>query len=213
MSNVWCVRPIELDENKKTISKSNYDDFFDNKFVSLGIPFTGDLSNVKKSNITKQLKDNMMNLSDSTIGQYGKSLERFIYDIEIEDYIILLQPFNMISIAKITSDYYYEPKLDRASGFPHQRKVEWRKVNVTRSILSMPLRRSFGSPSPVSKSNYYEEIQNILDNVPKKHEEIKMLNIQYQLRSNLSVSFEIPSDITKLESERLSDFIKTIYYK
>lgn len=214
MSKLWCVRPITFNNELKPIYIPEPDYFFNHEIISPGLPFTGDLTDMKKKQLKDVLKLKYGKLSDSLIGQYTKSLERFRFEFNIGDYVIFPQFPDQFSIGKVTSDYQYISSSDISSGYPHIRQIKWIKVGLVRIILSMGLRKSFGSPSPVFDiSQHYQEIQKIVEDGNPQVIERKTLNVTYPLRPDYIVAFKVPSNMTKQEAERLSDFIKTIFYQ
>ena len=214
MSKLWCVRPTTLDNELKPVYDSKMEHFFSKEIVSLGLPLTGDLTGLKSHQIKDLLRQKYNRISDSMVGQYICALERFIFGIDNGDYIILPQRPNQFSIGKITDDYKYESSSDTASGYPHIRQIKWLKVGLARTVLSMELRKSLGSPSPVFGMNqYYSEIQKIVEDGNPQIIENKTVNVTYPPRPDHTVAFKVPSNMKKQEAERLSNFIKTIFYQ
>ncbi len=147
--NVWCIRAGK---------KKELEDIFINKeLIALSWGKTGNLCSLKssKTDIYNKLKEFYPNIVVGAGRVFASQLYRFIFEVEINDFIIFVSlKNNLIYIGKICSQYEYNTSLPHDSF--HSRKVSWIKT-IGRSSLMKESLRAIGAPSAFFKVvNYYE---------------------------------------------------------
>lgn len=151
------------------------------------------------------------------LGNAYATIDIFVNRMSVGD-LVLIPDGADIYFAEITGDYYLDKTVDNdAAGYPHQRRIRW-LADTSRQNLSMPLRSSLKvQRATANLSEHKEEIEAL--SCGEKYE--KKLNkdipqaiaVSYPLRPDFMISFQIPSDITREEAQRLSDYLKTLYFR
>lgn len=208
MNNAWLVRPFPHEIKR-------LEEFKQESIVAIGWPGIGDLTGKLREDIKSILSGAPYNLSGLKLGNAYATVDIFVNRMQIGD-LVLVPDGEDIYFCEITSDYYIDESLDNDNdGYPHQRKVKWLS-NTLRTELSMALRSSL-------------KVHRTTADLTKHHEEIKALSqgheylaeptesntieVTYPLRSDFSISFEIPADITKSEAKRLSLYFESLYFE
>lgn len=210
MNKAWLVRPVPHKENRLNEFKSS-------NIVAVGWPLIGDLSNKSRSDIKNILREEPYNFSGLQLGNAYPSLDILVNQMSIGD-LVLIPNGDDIYFGKIDSDYIYDKSKDNDSeGYPHQRKIIFLNGPISRSTLPNDLRTSLKvRRTTADLSKHYDVIKQLSEGVrvPESVENSKgFIDVEYPIRPNLSVKISLPEDISQSESNRLGDFIKTIYFK
>ena len=207
MNNAWLVRPYPHDNPR-------INEFRQSNIVAIGWPGIGDLTGKSREDIKQILSASPYNLSGLAIGNAYATIDIFVNRMNLGD-IVLVPDGADIFFAEICSDYYMDSKFDSAQiGYSHQRKVKWLQ-SVARDELSKSLRSSLKvHRATADLSKHYDEIAALSHGADfeDKSAEVETLNVSYPLRSDFTVNFEIPIDITKDEAKRLAQHLETLYY-
>ena len=209
MKSTWLVRPYPHEQKRLT-------EFKKNNIVAIGWPLIGDLSGKSREDIKTILSKNPYNLSGLKLGNTYATFDIFVNKMRKGD-IVLVPDGDDIYFGEITSDYYLENSVDNdVDGYPHQRKVKW-LTDTSRKELSKALRSSLKvHRTTADLSHHFEEIYALANGavfVQTESTETDTITVIYPLRSDFSLSFEIPSDITSDEAKRLSMYLETLYFK
>lgn len=157
---------------KKIWGIHSWDDsyFLKNNLIGIGWPLMGDISLIENNRDKFKEKFNEVypNNKKGRINLGVGMLYRFLYEVQIGDYIILPSKVDrMINIGVIESDYYYESKQEE---YVQQRKVKWIK-HFPRTNFSQGALYELGSAmSFFSVKNHSDEFLNAIDNQHKKVE-------------------------------------------
>ena len=136
---------------------------FDEKdpHMAIGWSYLGDLSNLK----TKvDLERYVTQLDSSISGTQIGTIARFLFDVNIGDYIIYGNGKSCY-IGKVTSDYYYKqyPSEKWDKDYVNNRKIKWLK-EFPRDILSESAKNSLSSLHSIfSMDKHAEELNKILN--------------------------------------------------
>lgn len=108
----------------------------DESFVSIGWDELGDLNQILggREGLKSALDRERPDTKPGAIAGWAGVLLRFRDEIEVGDVIVApYKPDSTINIGVVTGDYYYAAD---ASTHRHRRKVDWRKVGLSRTIFS-----------------------------------------------------------------------------
>lgn len=213
MNKAWLVRP-----NPNNIPRIT--EFLKNNIVAVGWPGIGDLTSESRQQIKSILEGDPYNYKSLELGNAYATIDIIVNQISIGD-IILVPNGDDIYFAEITSAYLYDPSKDNnPDGYPHQRRVKWLTGAIPRNNLPMQLRSSLRvhrATADLSKHNkLIEALSQGRTDVEEFVEETSLddfIEVSYPIRPNVNALLVVPSDITQPEALRLSDFIKTIYFK
>lgn len=216
----WLLRPNPHKEDRM-------DEFKNEKIIAVGWPYIGNLHNKNKDDIKKTIDNNdKYNYSKVVLGNVASILDNFVNRMEIGD--LILTPYgDNIYFGRITSDYNFDEEKDNdEEGYPHQRHVEWSVYETLRENLSMKLRLSLKNQRTISDlSKHFDEIEALskgekilLDeelevNGSKTSLPTNVIEVKYPLRPGFEISFVLPKDLSKKESERLSLYFSTLYFE
>lgn len=207
MSNAWLVRPFPHDTKR-------LEEFKQNSIVAIGWPGIGDLTGKLREDIKSILSGSPYNLSGLKLGNAYATVDLFVNRMQIGD-LILVPDGEDIYFCEIVSDYYIDKSLDNDNdGYPHQRKIKWLS-DTLRKDLSMALRSSLKvHRTTADLSKHYEEITALAHGheYVGEQSESNTIEVTYPLRSDFSISFEIPTDISKSEAKRLSMYFESLYF-
>jgi len=207
MSNAWLVRPFP-----HLIKR--LDEFKQNNIVAVGWPGIGDLTGKSREDIKSILSGQPYNLSGLKLGNAYATVDLFVNRMQVGD-LVLIPDGEDIYFCEITSDYYIEKSVDNdADGYPHQRKIKFLS-NTLRKDLSMSLRSSLKvQRTTADLTKHYEEIKALSHGQEYLREttERNSIEVTYPLRSDFSISFEIPADLSKAEAKRLSMYFESLYF-
>lgn len=130
----------------------------------------------------------------------------FVNSIQLDDMLLVAnkQTPDIISIVKVVGNY----------NFDVEKAVHFRDVVFLHEIPRASLPKHFRdtvlrTPRIVAKVTLDEVVKSLLDkSVLYKP---AALAVKFPLRPDFSIDFTIPSNITKKETERFSDFVKTLF--
>ena len=153
--NIWGFHnTIEYEE--KLINKD---------IISIGWKELGELNKIKpktKEEFKKHYNKTYPGNTKKSIAQSVGQLYKFIYEVNIGDYIIFPTKYNrMINIGQVIGEYFYDEKEEK---FAHKREVKWIK-SVPRTSFSQGALYEIGSFLTLFRiKNYANEFLNILEN-------------------------------------------------
>lgn len=207
MNKVWMLRPFPHRINRMR-------EFLNDGLIACGWPLTGDLNGKTRENLKTILGKPPYNYGSLELGQSYGSLDILVNQMEIGD-LVLVPDGSEINIGEITSGYRYTPSLaNDTDGYPHQRNVKWVK-KLLRTDLSNALRSSLRAQQTATNlTKHFNEINALAHGtqLPINLSADENVSVAYPLRPDVTVTISVPKDITKIEAERLGDFIKTLYY-
>jgi len=203
----WLVRPFPDGKTKRL------DEFKANNFVAIGWPNIGNLAGKSREDIKKILSGNPYNYSGLVLGNAYATIDILVNRMEKGDYL-LIPDGDDIYFAVVDSDYVFDKNVDnKADGYPHQRKVKNFTASHLRSELSKALRSSLKvHRTTADLSKHYDEIKALADGGIFTSV-IDDVEVSYNLRPDYTVSFSVPSDITKTEAKRLSIYFESLYFE
>ena len=211
MSNAWLVRPSPHGHNRMNGFKSG-------NFIAIGWPGIGDLTGKTREQIKELLSRPPYEYESLELGNAYATVDIFVNQMDIDD-LVLVPDNDDIHFCMIKSDYYFDAKYDSDSaGYSHQREVEW-LTSTSRNALPMDLRKSLRvHRATANLSRHYETIEAIaygrdLPDDPTSSGEDSFVSVEYPLRPDVIATVTIPKDITRIESERLADFVRTLYFQ
>lgn len=211
MSNAWMCRPSPNEINYMS-------EFLAGNLIAIGWPGINDLTGKTRDQIKDILSGPPYNYESLKLGTAYATVNLFVNQMQVDD-LVLVPNDDDIHFCIIKSDYYYDANYDNDTvGYPHQRKVEWLS-STSRDNLPMELRGSLRSPRTASNlSKHFEAIkalayENPLPESQVVNEEDSFVTVDYPLRLDVMAKVTVPKNITKTESERLGDFIKTLYFQ
>ena len=178
--NIWGFHnPIE-----------NEEELIRNDHISIGWKPLGDLSKIKPSTregFTEFYKKYYPNDTLRSISQCVGQLYRFVYELNIGDYVVFPTKYNrMVNIGEIVGEYYFDGNEEH---FVNKRNVRWIK-HIPRTNLSQGALYEIGSFLTFFRvKNYYDEIMSIINN--------KKVTINNELDDSVGVTSEAIIDSTK----------------
>ncbi|MBC9786271.1 hypothetical protein H1S01_17575 [Heliobacterium chlorum] len=192
-------------------------EFQKQNIVAIGWPGIGDLTNLSQEDIRQKLGNPPYNYSSLELGNTYAIIDIFVNQMSIGDYV-LVPHGHSIYFAKIESEYLFNKDEDNEDdGYPHQRKVTWLSERIPRSTLPDSLRNALKiHRSAANLTKYFNEIFSMAngEEIPQKSNLTnELLKVEYPLRPDLIVTIEVPKNITRTESIRLSEFVKTLYFE
>lgn len=205
--SAWLIRPFPD-------GKDSFSAFVANSMIAIGwSSYTSDLTFKDKKDIKNMLSSSSNKLDGLTLGIACATIDLFVNKMSEGD--LLLMPYNEdIYLGTIKSGYFYnKSENSKLEGFPHQRIVVWNN-HCLRKDLSPELRIYLKVHRTVANlSHYYEEILDLIKGVKiKRGSNSRIINLAYPLRTDFNVTFCLPKDTTKEEAQRLSDYIRTLYF-
>ncbi len=210
MSKSWLLRPSPHGINRMA-------EFLADNITAVGWPGIGDLSGKTREQIKNILSQPPYNLASLELGNAYATVDIFVNQMNIND-LALVPDGDDIHFCIIRSDYFFDASYDSNTiGYSHQRKVEWLSSTQRRN-LPMELRKSLKvHRATADLSEHYDVIKALAygTSLPSASDDntLELVSVAYPLRPDLMVTVSVPRDITKTESERLGDFIKTIYFQ
>lgn len=198
--NAWLIRPFP--EQILRIKE-----FKSNNIVAIGWPKIGDLKGNSREDIKRILSDH--GYSGLELGNAYATINIFVNRISKGD-LVLVPDGDDIYFGEVTSDYSFVDS-DISEGYPHQRSVKWR-TNVSRTSLSKALRLSLKvHRATADLSIHVAEIESLAKGLTVAKP--LMLDFSYPLRSDITLNFQLPEDMTKGEAERLTLFFRSLYFR
>lgn len=206
--NAWMVRP-------KPHGIPRMKEFLEEGIIAIGWPRIGDLKGLTKPAIKHRVSA-IYTYTEAELSQNVATIELFINEIAEGDFVIAPDGDD-IHLCKVTSHYYYdETKQDESLGYPQQRKVEWITC-VDRNTLPIELRNTLKAPkTAVSLTKHLPAIRAIVqgDLIPTPTTDANTFTKAiFPVRPDVSITVEVPSDLTKQEAERLGDFFRALYFR
>ncbi len=137
--------------------------FINGGYVAIGWLDEIDLSKIEKRDEIYPLYEEYHEEKNSLVlGQQVGQINRFLFEIQIGDYIIS-QSVNSdhIHYGIIQSSYYYEPNSTDGCPFPHRKKVKW--VNeIPRNSFSVPFQNTIRSSLTVFKVSQLQNFFSVI---------------------------------------------------
>lgn len=203
--NAWLVRPIPHGTNR-------INEFRTQNIIAIGWPKIGDLTGLSREELKTLLNGPPYELDGLELGNAYATIDIFVNQMNIGD-TVLVANGDDIYFAEITSDYQFDISVD-PDGFSHQRQVRWLS-NTSRKELSKELRSSLKvHRTTANLSHHVDEIKALATGNPVSRvaQSVTTINVSYPLRSDFTVEFKIPADISKTEAERLSTYFRSLYF-
>ncbi|MCI6152648.1 hypothetical protein [Fusobacterium perfoetens] len=190
--NYFLLRPNPSQHNRMN-------EFLEQSIIAVGWSDSGNLKHC--------------NLKEKYDGMAHTNLNIFVNEMKEGDIVIIPNGDN-IYFAQITSDYFYNDNIPLEDDYRNQRKVKFLDVKQ-RKDMPMEMRSILKTRHTSARLNKYSElIEKILKNEEIEDNSNKFETITLPLRPGKeSVTITIPRDLTKQEAERLSNIIKTLYFK
>lgn len=207
MNNAWLLRPYPNNLPQLNLFKQQ-------NFIAIGWPCIGDLSGKSKEELKKIMSLPPYSYTSLKLGNAYAIIDIFVNQMNIGDYV-LIPDGEDIYFAVIESKYYFDSDFDDSQiGCSHQRKIQW-KNHIYRNELPIELRNALRNRRTVGNlSPFYSIIAALANGEPiQDKKQSPFVDVSYPLRPDLSLSFQIPRDITNTEATRLADFIRTLYFK
>lgn len=211
MSKAWLIRPLIPGD------KINYtDDFVLNKYIATGPNNLPRLQNYTLDKIKKLILDNRIVGDKLSAGMLAAILDNFANNMQVMDLGLLVNG-DIIYVLEITGEYdYSHNNYSKLNYLRHRRSVRFLN-SYRRDELSSALRAGLRPGRQVADiSKYYNEIYKLAygkEPVETAAAPVDRISVSYPLRPGYNISFSVPSDITDTEARRLSDYIKTLFFK
>lgn len=204
--NTWLVRPIPHGTNRIR-------EFRAQNIIAIGWPNIGTLTGLSREDLKSLLSGPPYNLSGLELGNAYATVDIFVNQMQKGD-IVLVANGDDIYFAELTSDYQFNISVD-PQGYSHQRHVKWLS-DTSRKKLSKELRSSLKvHRTTANLSHHVDEIKALAAGTPVSNKITQpnvAISVSYPLRSDFSVEFKIPANITKTEAERLSIYLRSLYF-
>lgn len=211
MPKAWLLRPSPHGNNRMK-------EFLSGSFIAIGWPGIGDLTGKTREQIKEILSKPPYEYESLELGNAYATVDIFVNQMDIGD-LVLVPNGNDIHFGIIKSDYGFDLRYDaKTLGYSHQRRVKWLTLTL-RGNLPMNLRKSLRvHRATADLSKHFDIIEalaygNDLPQDPDSHDQSFFVSVDYPLRPDVTATVVVPRDISKAESERLSDFIKTLYFQ
>lgn len=110
-----------------------------------------DLSEAKKDDIQKILKDFYPDDKDTTLANWRGQIWAFVSKMQAGDWVVLPSKLkqSVVQLAEITGTYTYDPKA--TDPYYHYRTVKWLATDIPRSNFDQDILYSFGALSTVCR--------------------------------------------------------------
>jgi predicted Mrr-cat superfamily restriction endonuclease len=202
-ASAWIFRPYPD-------SESNYIELFkENEYIGIGWTNTGDLTGKSREDIKRAVAASL-GVEGVRLGIIYSTLDLITNRLSTGD-LLLVPDGREIFFARVESDYYYEKDHIAA----HRRRIHWFKTSILRESLPSHIRKALRSNRLIADiSNYTPEIETLASGKQLNTSILnKNIHVSYPLRYDFEVSFELPSNMTKSEAARLSNFLSTLYFE
>lgn len=201
--NAWLVRP-------KPEFNNRMGDFLENNLVAIGWSNTGDLSGKSRDEIKGILSSPPFSYNSLELGNAYATVDLFVNQMKPGD-LLLVPDGNDIHFAQVESGYEYNPEGGPLPDIPHQRKVRWLE-HTERNRMSKKLRSSLKVHRTVADlSRHTQEIESLSEG--REYQPARTaIDVSYPLRPEWTVTFQIPSDMTDDEAERLAAHLRTLHF-
>ena len=211
MQQAWLVRPFLAGD------KRNYtEEFIEKGFIALG---PNSLPNLQTYNLDKLRKLLLDRLGQEKLasGALAAVANNFVNKMQEKDLALLVNGQSIYALEIMSKYDYYYSKYVVQNFLCHRRSVRLMHT-YTRDDLSLELRIALKSGRQIADiSKHYAEVYRLC--YGQDMEETKVIEptsdveVSYPLRPDFQIKFTIPSDMTREESRRLENFIKTLYFK
>jgi restriction system protein len=199
--NTWLIRPVPHGTNR-------LQEFRSRNIIAIGWPDIGNLTGQSRESIKTLLASPPNNYTGLELGNAYATIDIFVNRINTGD-IVLVPNGDDIYFAEVTSGYIFDATVV-ADGYPHQRRVRW-LADTSRGSLSKELRSSLKvHRATADLSKHATEIVALATGNPIPV--TATIDVSYPLRPDFNVDFKIPADITKNEADRLSTYLRSLYY-
>lgn len=213
---VWMIRP-----NPSSKSDSCMREFLDEGIVAIGYESAGSFAGKNKEQIKEALEVPMLGRSAGQLGAAVATVNRFVNEFHTGDIVVLPQG-NDIYFCRVESDYYFV-KEKIFEGYANQRQVTFLKGPVSRGSIPVALRLSLRAPMALADlSHHADEILNYLNGttVIQSNDEEKTslfsnddyVVFDYPIDLDTKAQVRIPKSINKEQSERFSEFVRTLHF-
>lgn len=203
MANIWMVRS----QGGELLPL-----FLNNDVVALGWDALGNLTGKSRNQIKEIVMDSYPN--EKAIYQWSGIVDAFVNIIKKGDFVITYDKSSRsYYVGEVTSDYYYDPKLDK--DYPNYRKVVWNNKVISRDDLSSSSKNSLGGTLTVFHVSHDAEVEifNILKSkkdIIKNEQEIAE-EVELQSNELLENSTETLKDrILNLSADDMEELVKEI---
>lgn len=204
--NTWLVRPVPHGTNR-------INEFRTQNIIAIGWPNIGDLTGLSREDLKALLAGQPYNLSGLELGNAYATIDIFVNQMNVGD-TVLVANGDDIYFAEITGDYQFDSSVD-PDGYSHQRRVRWLS-DTSRKALSKELRSSLKvHRTTANLSHHAGEIKALASGDPllaRTPQPTTTIDVSYPLRSDFTVDFKIPNDISKTEADRLSTYFRSLYF-
>lgn len=203
--NAWMLRP-------RPHHIYRMQEFQQQNMVAIGWVGTGDLTGMPRETLRQKLQRPPYQLQGMSLGGACAMIDAFVNQMQIGD-LILMPDGEDIYFAEITGDYRYHAEADDDRiGCPHQRTVMWLE-RTTRGKLPAGLRSALKAPRTVTNlTEYLADIEAFAHGNTEGNHSVQEVSVSYPLRPDYNISFAVPTDMTPTEAERLSIFVKSLYF-
>ena len=203
--NAWLVRPQPNNVNKVAVFRSK-------NIVAIGWPELGDFSNTSREQIKELLAASSYQLEGIELGSAYATIDIFVNQMKEGD-LILMPDGADIYFGKLVGSYFYNSAIGcDDENYPHQRKVEWLS-DVSRGELSKGLRSSLKVHRTTANLSQHVKEIDALAHGKQPTVQTKDIPVAYPLRSDYTVTFQVPADLTADEARRLSEYFLNLYFK
>lgn len=208
MAKAWLFRPISHGINRIR-------EFLADNIIGINLSGIGNLSGKTREQIKTILSEPPYELTSLELGKAYTTVDMFVNQKNIND-LILVPDGDDIHFGIIKSDYFFDSRFDSPNiGYSHQRKVEWLSTK-RRTDLPMNLRKSLKvNRVTADLSEHYEVIKALAygEDLSQNNTSDTLVSVDYPLRPDFIITVEVPRNISRTESERLGEFIKTLYFE
>lgn len=163
-----------------------------NPHICIGWSDMGDMASVESFDALGTLYDQHFNKTPRGRGQDLGQIWRFLHDMQIGDYVIYSES-DCFHIGRIISDYNYNAAEYDAQDhdYKNERKVEWLKTNIDRTILSKAFNSALKAGMSLWTLNDYKSaVVDILNDVYVKDEEEPIVEENEKFMSCLEITRE-----------------------
>lgn len=211
MARAWFIRSIIPG------SKTDYiNEFIKNKYIAIGPNILPDLRTLRSTEkIRSFILDQKIASQKQTAGVLATDAGNFINTMDLGDLVLIIDGQDVYT-AEITSDYVFtRSTTGLVKVLSHRREVNVHG-HFIRDNLSPQLRLALKPGRQLADiSKFYPEIYKLVNGVYPEEGVDKAapsyLEVNIPLRKDFTVSFKIPSDMTKNEAERLGILFSNIY--
>lgn len=187
-------------------------EFLQHEMIAIGWSELGSLEGKSRKEIRSLLAGPPYIFSGLELGNTCAVVDAFVNQMKAGD-LVLVPSGSDILLGQIEGDYFFNALFTEPGKCPHQRKVTWLET-ITRDTLSMELR---------SALKIHRSVANLtkghLDEIEARSQGLNYtrvdhsIDVVYPLRPDWKIHFQIPDDITKEESARLSTYFETLHFQ